>query len=505
VKGDFMKSYLLLHPVILISLAVVLASLIGLIFLARWVTITTKMKTKTFGSTRNQSLTARRKRLAKNIIFWFSFPTLGFGYLVYLSIRLLLSEMAKQNILVTLRTEGEIKAIMRGNTCVRYIMQVENHKIDPDEFDIFKGSLESYAKFLAKAAQKQRAEDSGFVENKLLTDTNGNLFTDKNGHYQLNQKLTKAIEKANSPGLFEEIFGCPWVGLPPYHVFVYPFRWMKFGQQKAQNGNPSRKVELFPREEEVTSLFHRYTQYGLEVEDVEIGAGSLAVKTDKGNEIVSVQVKATFVFETETVNPQKTLFRTDGLSSAGDWLQALNREIYKRTRSWLGSKETDWDILKQDSEKVEKALLEIRDAINSIDKDGLPLKDAPISSVRDYGQKIITITMPIIDLQDKSLQTASESVFKAERERDANMAKAEGNRALAAAPHLAETDGLRAAAEIPGALDVLRAKYIGNIGVYAPGNDKNLFLNIPTEIAGNSKQKPNKKKGSSQKENEENS
>jgi len=402
--------------------------------------------------------------------------------------------MAKQDNLVTLRTDGEIKAIMRGEECVRYVMEVENHRIDPEGFDIFKGSYEAYANFLEKAAGKKRSEDSGFAERKLRADDDGKLILDSKGHCQLTDELKKAIDEANSSTVFEELFGVVWVGISPYHVFTYKFRWLKFGQKKAtSDGTPSEEVAIHAREEEVDSLFFRYPQYGVVIKDAETGAGTLsAAKTDKGDTVLpKVKVKATFVFETVTVNPQKTLFRTAALSSAGDWQQALVREINDRGRMWLGS--TDWDTLVGKKDQVEKALKGIRDDINGIDEHDLPLKDAQTSSVRDYGQKIVKITMPNVDLIGEGLQEAYEAVFKAEKKRDADIADAAGKRALAAAPVLGKADGLAAISKLDGGKEMYMAEQLGNIRVYAPGRD-GLLLNIAEEVTGSHRQSTKKTK-----------
>ncbi len=437
------------------------------------------------GGNEEPNLTKKRKAKAKRIILLFSILTLGSGYILYICLRFLFYEMAKQDFWVTLRTDGEIKAKMRGDECVGYIMKVENHRIDPDGFDIFKGSFESYANFLAKAAERKRdvndpGFDPGFIEEKL------------NQQNQLTDKLKNEVDEANSSTVFEEIFGVVWVGIPPYHIFTYQFRWLKYGQQKAQAGVPSAEVGMFARDEQVDSLFFRYPQYGVKIEDAETGAGeSLAATTDKGEVITKVQVTAWLVFETTTVNPQKTLFRTAALSSAGDWQQALVREISGRARTWLGN--TDWDTLVRNKNGVEKALCEIRDGINGVDKDGLPIRKAQISSVRDYGQRIIKISMINVDLKNKDLQTAYENVFSAEKERDANVAKAAGQRALAAAPVKGEADGFELISKVPGGERMYMAKQLGNIRVYAPGRD-GLFLSLAEEVTGESRP-PAKKTG----------
>jgi hypothetical protein len=484
---------------------------------------------------KNKNIGTERKKRAKRIIFWFSVLTLGSGYILYICLRLLLYEMAKQDILVTMRSDGEIKAIMRGNECIRYIMKVENHQIDPDGFDIFKGSFESYAAYLAKAL-KEKMEDPGFKEKKLrikygkpvnefgepiTLDNDGNP---THGHYQLNEELENAINEANSSTVFEEVFGVFWVGLPPYRVFSYPFRWLKYGQQKAgDDGKPSKEVGILARDEPVNSLFFRYPQYGVVIDDAETGAGSLGVGAtakDGKKVLTKVKIEATFVFETITTNPQKTLFRTAALSSAGDWQQALVREISDRGRMWLGA--TNWDTLVGEKEIVQDALRDIRDSINGVDENGTPLlvedrviKDSgetqntdkkkprthQISAVRDYGQRIVKITMPKVDLKGIGLQESYEQVFKAEKKRDADIALAAGQRAIAAAPIQGKADGLKLIGEIPGGKEMYMAEQLGKIGVYAPGRD-NMFLNVAAEATGKPIPPTKKTKGSDSSDND---
>lgn len=430
-----------------------------------------------------ETLLERRKKLARTIIFCFSFMTLGSGYLLYICLRLLFYELAKQDILVTLRTDGEIKAIMRGDECIRYVMKVENIRIDPEGFDLFKGSFENYANFLVKARRKKLLEDPAFVERKLILDSDGNPIQ-VNGYYQLTVRLKRVINEANTPEVFEEMFGIAWVGISPFHVFTYPFRWLKYGQQSAQDSKPSKEVGIFPRDEVVDSLFYRYPQYGIEIDQMETGAEGLKAAEDK--KLSQVQIKATLVFETITANPQKTLFRTAALSSAGDWQQALVREITDRARVWIGS--TNWDTLTRgDKKEVEAALGTIRDEINGLDKDHLPESDAKISAVRDYGQEIVKISMPKVDLVDGTLQTAYADVFKSEKERDAAKNRAEGARATAAAPVLGKADGLEKISKLDGGVEMYMSEQLGNLqGVYAPGRD-NIFLNVAARATGSSR------------------
>jgi hypothetical protein len=411
-------------------------------------------------------LTKKRKKRAKLIIRVFTIATLGSGYILYLALRYLLNEMAKENNLVTFRTDGEIKAIMRGDTCVRYLMKVENHRIDPDGFDIFKGSLTSYAAELGRAAEEKR-KDPGFRERKIKP------IGDK---FALLPDVKEAIEEANSTTLFEEIFGVYWVGFVPYRVFIYPFRWLKYGQRKGAEGIPSEQVDVHPREDDVDSLYFRYSQYALKFSKLETGAGVLlkeALDKEKGKgKGILVQVKGTLVFETVTKNPQKTLFRTAALSSAGDWQQALIKEITDRIRKWLGT--TDWDTVIGEKEKVADGLDQIREKINEV-------------AIKDYGQEIVRISMTSIDLEDDSLQQAYQSVLLAEKKRDADIAEADGIEAKSAAPVLGKAKGLKAISQIPGGKEMYMAEQIGNIRVYAPGRD-GLLLGIAEEVTGTTQQ-----------------
>jgi|GEM_PF-6371616 len=490
-----------------------------------------------------EDLEADRKKLAKRIVFWFSLLTLGSGYLLYLSLRLLFSELAgskkdpieKRDRLVTFRTDGEYKAIMRGETCVRYVARVENHLLDPQGFDVFKGSFHSYAAKLVKARRKKLAEDPSFVERKLKLDDNGNpLFADEKGtviptnklgqpvnadgqllkpepkgFYQLTDELEEAIIQANSTTLFEELFGVYLVGYSPYQIFKYGFRWIKYGQEKVTDDKPSEKVVMHPRDEKVDSLFSRYPQYGVVLDELEIGAGSLGkvipdeleigagslgeiVQKEGGTRLTKVQAIIYLVFETETTNPQKTLFRTASLSAAGDWQQAISTRIRDLVRPWLGK--LDWDTIVSDKKSINEGLTEIVEQINGLDKDGLPDPKAKISSVRDYGQMVIKISLVQANLEDRSLQEAYENVFRAEKKRDADIAKAAGDRALAAAPVQGKADGFKLIADVEDGAEMFMSEQLGGLkGVYAPGRD-NMFLNVSERASSQPPQKSIDKK-----------
>jgi len=431
------------------------------------------LKMATAGNEETIPLSEKRRRRAKKIILLFGIATLGSGYLLYLALRFLFEEMAENNWFVTFRTEGEHKAIMRGESAIGYLSKVENHLIDPEGFDVFKGSIgayEAYADYLAKAREKWKTKDPFFIERKLELDSDGEP-TQENGHYQLTEKLKGAIEEANSTTFFEEMFGVFWIGIPPYRIFQYVFRWLQFGQKKEQNGSPSDEVDVFAREELVDSIFHRYPRYAVVIRGVEVGAGatlSQLMKDDKGNKTrTKVKIRVKLVFETITRNPHKSLFRTAALSSAGDWQQALNREIYDRVIAWLGG--TDWDKLVESKKDVDKNLAKIQKEINNIDENGIPDFDAPISAVRDYGQQIAKISLVERELEDASLQEAFDKVLKAQKKKEEDFHLAEGEEARAAAPILGKARGLKMISEVPGGIEMTVAEHLGNINVFAPG------------------------------------
>lgn len=433
----------------------------------------------------------------------------------YYIIRWLFTEMAKRNILFTLRTEGEIKAIMRGDKCVRYVMTVENHIIDPIDFDIFKGSFRAYANQLAKIHEVKKAEDPGFVERKLVEikgpDGGKSLKKNDDGSYKFNEDFedkliqTNPQEKENF-SLLERWFGIVWVGFPPYRVFTYNFRWIKYAQEKDSN---ETKPTMKARQDLVSSLYFRYPVYGVIIDDAETGAGSFG-KTEDGSQpkLERIQLKLELTLETETINPQKTLFRTAGLSSAGDWLSAISKEARDAIRTWVGSLDYDTFVASGSNgadSKITTGLGEIRDRINNAIIENGVAKDrqnkAQISAVLDYGQRIVKISLINMDFADSSLQNSMKDIFKAkqdvlkaDQERQAMETRAKGERAKAAAPILGKADGLRQIAGIQdGGREMYIAEQLGQLkGVYAPGQDK-VFLNVATGVTGSNPPAPEKK------------
>lgn len=405
--------------------------------------------------------------------------------ILYYLLRWLLSEMAKQNVLFTLRTEGEIKAIMKGNICVRYIMRVANHIIDPDDFDIVKYPLEKldgYAQELAREAVKLR-KDPAFVERKLEENPATNTSLPK-----FKKDFEQRLRKANSATLFEQLFGVVWVGLPPYRVFTYEFRWIKYGQEKrVPGGAPSAIVGMIPRDEEVSSLFWRYTSYGLVVEDAETGAGQFAKKSQLPERI---ELRLELVIETVTTNPQKTLFRTAGLSSAGEWLGAVSKLIRDAIRRWVGT--VDYDHLVSNETEVNKALEDIRTELNSGQISGGP---ETVSTIKDYGQEVLRINLVNVSLKNVDLQKSIQAIFQAEqglraakKDADANVQKARGQKALAAALLLGEAQGLDAIVKAgPDAVRMNIARNIGSGGIkvlqVGAGQSGNM-LTLPESLLG---------------------
>lgn len=439
--------------------------------------LTQRKQTKTGNNSTSKKkgvrdLTKERKILAKKIVVIFSLLTLGSGYILYICLRLLFYELAKKNDLFTLRADGEYKSKMRGDVCVEYIMKVENHRIDPDGFDVFKGTLESYADHLARARERKLQEDPSFIERKLRLDASGNPVRE-HGHYLLTDEFKMRIEEANSTTIFEEIFGVVLIGFKPHRIFNYQYRWIEYTQEKSKGGTPSIEVGMYPRDENVDSVFHRYPKYGIKIDKAETGAGSRSQQTSNGTPISKIQIKAGFVFETETTNPQKSLFRTGSVSSAGLWQQALVKEITTQLISWI--KSSNWDEINE-KDKVEEALLEICKKINGVDQDGFRLQDASISSVNDYGQRVIKISMVGVELEDNALQKAAEKVYVAERGAEEAVAQARGARAKAAAPLLGEADGLDAIAKVPGGVAIKVSENLGKIQVYAPGSKSSSLL-----------------------------
>ena len=466
---------------------------------------------------------------------------------LYYVLRWLLAELAYRNILVTFRTEGEIKAIMKGDKCHHYVMAVQNHRIDPVDADIFKGSNEQYTKELLKTAVLKRAEDPGFIDNKLdeIVPKKGEKMPDfkkrvlgkykqdpasstekpdtdpaKSQWWVLKPSFVEKLNKANDPSMFEEWFGVAGVGFPPFKTFVYQFRWIKYGQEKAADGKPSEKVGMHARDESVDSLYFRYPQYGIRADNFPTGAGSLSELAEEHEEkdqpkqrkkeekpeeseepdkkeSVSIQVKLELVMETITQNPQKTLFRTAGLSSAGDWLNALTREVLDQVRSWVGT--VDYDYLTTQKESVQKNLDNIRDLINNFDTKTRKRKslDRNGSAVLEYGQEIFSIRLVKVIPTNEKIQQAVELIFAAEqdirlarKQKQAQVIRAQGKRAEIAGPLLGQADGFEKIAGVLGREGMVRtrvAEEVGKLrGTYAPGKGAGLLLNVDTEGGGES-------------------
>ncbi|OHA17774.1 MAG: hypothetical protein A2664_04180 [Candidatus Taylorbacteria bacterium RIFCSPHIGHO2_01_FULL_46_22b] len=422
-----------------------------------------------------------------------------------LALRWLLSEMANHNKFVTFRTEGELKAIMRGEKCVRWIMSVENHIIDPRDFDIAKASLDNltpYALQLTKQGAARRKErDLTFSERKLVTNPDGSYpdrprFTDE---------FKEELRIANSETWFEKQFGVVWVGFPPYHVFTYRFRWIKYGQEETASGQPSANIIMSPRDELVDSLYFHYTQYGIVIDDAKTGKGSLnellqskeagapggnPTPQQTGREQVEVVFK--LVMETETINPQKTLFRTAGLSSAGEWLSALCNTIRDVTREWTTTQ--SWDTIIDKQEAVRDFLQDLRAKVN----EGIPVKKKDekeprvVSAERDYGQRVLKINLISCSLKDQSLQAQLDAIFaekrkvlQAEQKKLAALQEAEGKQALAAADGLGRAKGYKAMAQ-SGGMQVAIAEAFGRGGIrvlqVGGGGGMGNLLNLPSSL-----------------------
>ena len=431
--------------------------------------------------------------------------------------------MAKQDSLVTFRTEGEIKAFMRGEDCRRYVMTVENHIIDPDDFDIFKGflgdetspaDLQPMISELWTWAERHREEVGEFNENKLLEvrkelEESDLVFVERikieydqvpvhpqmvnedgavivsPSWFILKPDFCKRLKRANSYGWFEKLFGVVWVGLPPFRVFHYRFRWIKYAQKEtSSDGKPSSEVIMTPREEEVSSLYFSYPLYGLVVENVETGKGTLKIGegTDQEELQEKIQLKLEFVMETRTRNPQKTLFRTAGLSSAGEWLGAIMKELRDEIRPWIGG--LDYDKILGNKEAVAGKLAEIIKGVNGR------------VAIPTYGQEIVWLALVSVSLQNPGLQASIDSIFTANQQRrqaeiDArrDIAKAIGRKALTASTYLGKAQGMREIAAIPdGAGTRMRiAESIGEGGIRvlnAGGGGQATLVNLPDVLLG---------------------
>lgn len=462
---------------------------------------------------------------------------LAFGYwplsvaivlvlVLYYVLRWLLTEMARRNILVTFRTEAELKAIMKGEKCVRWVMAVANHLVDPDDFDIYKASLKNLRglieQLVDRANKKQipptaekpnKAYDPSFKERKLIVGENtvekqteldkaGIEWMVKKNHkgeeklFWLNPEFKKRLADENSETLFEKLFGVVWVGFLPFYVFGYIFRWLKYGQEKTADRKPSDEIKMHPRDEEVFSLFFRYTQYGMSMDSVETGAGSFGKKGAPEPE--RIQLGLEFVFETITRNPQKTLFRTAGKSAAGEWQNAISTLLRDAVRKWVG--QVDYDYIIANKKGVEKDLREIVNLVNSGTVDTVGIEGRPagnvVSAIHDYGQEIVKINLVSVELKDARLQSAVKLVFLAEQQRRAaekqalrDEALARGRKALEAAPYLGLHQGLEIIAKIPGGqgtrMFIAKQLGAGGIKVLQVGSGgSGPILNLPESVLG---------------------
>ncbi len=410
-----------------------------------------------------------------------------------------LSVMAQYDILFTYRTEGEIKAIMIGDKCDHYVMAVENHFIDPLDFDIYKGSLEKgliqdYMDDLVDSHVKMEKKVPRFVDLKLTdlgSTTPANTSRKfparkgRDGHwYTLREEFARQLCDANRPTFIERWFGVTWVGLPPYKVFKYQFRWIKYAQKKVAPGEPpSDQIIMGPRDELVDSLYFNYPVYGFVLSDLDTGVSEAMKAAGEMPERIGVILN--LVVETQTKNPQKTLFRTAGLSSAGDWLSAISRAIRHDARGWVG--QTDYDTLTREKDEIQRLLEKTRKKVNK----GVRVDGRWVSAIETYGQEIVKIELVNVDLKDQSLQAAINSVFTAEQTRRARDKEAAGRirladagRKEAAAPILGEADGYKEIAEIPNGagVKIAIAKRVGNIKVLSTGGSGANIIRLPESL-----------------------
>lgn len=195
--------------------------------------------------------------------------------------------MAKRDFIVGFVPEGQIKAVMAGDSLHKLLVNIRGYRYDR--------SITKTKKFPEIVLDPKKGGD----------------------------KL---------PWWKQRPFGLYWIGLPPFkQILTYKFSWVKWGKPKSEEGEKEKKEEfgLIPRDEEVVrSLFFRYP-YGVEVKGIKV----------KGN----VEVNITLVVTLEAVRPETTLFR---IQPTGNWLGLAIAKITEATRGWAGEKEVDIETLR---------------------------------------------------------------------------------------------------------------------------------------------------------------
>ncbi len=280
-------------------------------------------------------------------------------------------------------------------------------------------------------------------------------------------------------------------------MFTYRFVWTKYKQSTVaenETGERNAAYEMIPREEDdIDSLYFRYPTYGLFIGKQETGSGSVATLVGTGpsgkGTLEKVQVDLDLVFETLTTNPQKTLFRSTGLSSAGDWLVAVVAEIETFIRVWVGERTYD-DLL-----NAQRGGASLDDSIREV------IKRINEKTIPDYGQEVTRIRIVAVELTNKSFQESVATYFREKQKADAAVETARGRVTLAeatrkemAAELLGQADGYEAIAGVTGGHGpgMYRAAQIGGGGikVLSVGSGSGNIMNLPESILGEAPEAP---------------
>lgn len=341
----------------------------------------------------------------------------------YLVLRPLVDEWAREDVYVTYKTQSELKAIMKGDTRIEWIYDLEGKKLD-EHFDVHP-----------------------------LKPNEPPVYSTLAPGYKM------GLLRQFLRWFFEKYYGVVWVGIEPYHVLVYQFAWIKYDQE-----NGVTKYHMVPRDELVDSIFSNYSNYGLPIDDAETGAGSLGQLKDSDNQVQKVPVHVDFTFETETINPDRSLFRATGLSTAGDWILSVAAVLTSHLKAWIGSKTYEQLISVNTSPEQKEELQSILKEVND--------------EISTYGQRINKLQFINVDLKDEELKSAARKLFIAEQDRLAavkiklqRIELAEAEYAKAERPVAGLAAGLAKIAAIPGGIQAWQAQQLSNskITVYAPG------------------------------------
>lgn len=279
----------------------------------------------------------------------------------------LLYLLAKNDQIIGFVPEGEIKAVMAGESLAKFIANVKGYDFAPKTWDLKKvGTGEEE---IPRNPAKERW-------NKFRTTF---------------------------------LFGIYWVGFPPFfkRVLWYDFAWTKLTPEKE-----SKAAILKPRSEKVNSVFFRYPYAALIGEEVPL------ILSD------NVQVKITLLITVEVVNPEITLFK---LKPAGNWINLLMAKVEEATRDWCGGK--DLMAVRQAKEKAKKKRRETAppNTTAGAGTEEPDFRDKIIKELKDLpqlcGVKIISVEFRDLELVGELLKSFQEKVVAVQ--------KAEGVKAAA--------------------------------------------------------------------------